>query len=194
MDNVTYRILNNDKRYHHINKIQNYIINTSYEQNWHCEINTQNSSTSEIILEKDFERGRVSFRITTMLIGDKIIIGFDKTSFDAHGIKIFLIAFLEKMDKNLYKKVEKSKIKDNSKNSVDYILNDIFKNFHRSAQQLLKRHDNRETLRISNEYDVQDYLHSLLLLFFDDVKDEDPLPKKVGASSRGDFFLPLYHQ
>lgn len=190
MENITYDIIKNDKRYHHIIKIQNCIIDTSEMQNWYYQINTQNSTTSEVILEKDFERERVSFRITTMLINNQIIIGIDKTSFHAYGIKNFLIAFLDKIDKTLYKRIYKENKKEILENDIHNLLNQIFENFHRSVQQLLKRHDNRETLRITDEYDVQDYLHSLLLLFFDDVRDEDPLPKKAGASSRGDFFLP----
>lgn len=45
--------------------------------------------------------------------------------------------------------------------------------------------ENRETLKIEDEYDVQDLLHALLLLYFDDVRAED----YAGKSSRMDFLL-----
>ncbi len=47
------------------------------------------------------------------------------------------------------------------------------------------RYENRETLKIEDEYDVQDLLHALLLLYFDDVRAED----YAGKSSRMDFLL-----
>lgn len=185
-----YEVLTNDKRYHHIGKIKNYILNTCETLNWYCIINTENSAAIEMILDKDFESERVTFRITATLINNQIIISADKTSFHNYGMANFLIVFLEKIDKTLYKRISKKAKTEIVENDADRILNDIFTNFHRSAQQLLKRHNARDTLIIYDEYDVQDYLHSLLLLFFDDVRDEDPLPKKAGASSRGDFFLP----
>ena len=45
--------------------------------------------------------------------------------------------------------------------------------------------ENRETLKIEDEYDVQDLLHALLLLYFDGVRAED----YAGKSSRMDFLL-----
>ena len=61
--------------------------------------------------------------------------------------------------------------------------------FHDVARQLRKRHDNRATLDVNDEYDVQDLLHALLLLHFQDVRAEDPTPTHAGASSRIDFVL-----
>lgn len=185
-----YEILTDDKRYYHMGKIQKYILDTCETQNWYYKINTQNSTTTEVIIDKDFERDTVTFRIIATLINNEIIISIEQTSFHNYGIANFLIVFLEKIDKTLYKRIDKKAEQEIVQNNSDILLNHIFSNFHRSAQQLLKRHNGRDTLIITDEYDVQDYLHSLLLLFFDDVRDEDPLPKKAGASSRGDFFLP----
>ncbi len=49
--------------------------------------------------------------------------------------------------------------------------------------------ENRETLKIEDEYDVQDLLHALLLLYFDDVRTEEWTPSYAGKSSRMDFLL-----
>jgi hypothetical protein len=46
--------------------------------------------------------------------------------------------------------------------------------FHQVAQQLRKRHGYRDSLRISDEYDVQDLLHALLRIEFDDIRPEPP--------------------
>jgi hypothetical protein len=65
----------------------------------------------------------------------------------------------------------------------------ICRRFNRVAQQLRSRHDNRSTLTIKDEYDVQDLLHSMLCLFFDDVREEVWTPNYAGSSSRTDFVL-----
>ena len=51
------------------------------------------------------------------------------------------------------------------------------------------RYENRETLKIEDEYDVQDLLHALLLLYFDDVRAEEWTPSYAGKSARMDFLL-----
>lgn len=73
--------------------------------------------------------------------------------------------------------------------STDTVLNQIFTNFHRVTRQLRQRHDNQATLDVQNEYDVQDLLHSLLCLYFDDIRPEEWCPSYGGAASRTDFLL-----
>jgi REase_DpnII-MboI len=57
------------------------------------------------------------------------------------------------------------------------------------ATTLTQRHDARETIRITDEYDVQDLLGALLKLHFDDVRPEEWTPSYAGNSSRIDFLL-----
>lgn len=61
--------------------------------------------------------------------------------------------------------------------------------FHAVAKQLTVRHASRSTLIVSDEYDVQDLLHSLLRLHFDDIRPEEWTPSYAGSSSRMDFLL-----
>ena len=68
-------------------------------------------------------------------------------------------------------------------------LKNLFAKFHRIAQTLRNRHDNRPTLIIKDEYDVQDLLRALLKEHFDDVRDEDYVPSCAGSNSRVDFVL-----
>ena len=70
-----------------------------------------------------------------------------------------------------------------------HVIKQICTRFHLVARQLRKRHDDRSTLDISDEYDVQDLLHSLLCLFFDDIRSEEGTPSYAGQSSRMDFLL-----
>jgi hypothetical protein len=69
------------------------------------------------------------------------------------------------------------------------VLDKLANRFHAVAQQLRARHAGRETLRINDEYDVQDLLHALLRLEFDDVRPEEYTPSYAGVSSRMDFLL-----
>lgn len=66
----------------------------------------------------------------------------------------------------------------------------LCRNFGRVARQLTRRHSNRSTLEITDEYDVQDLLHALLLTLFDDVRDETWQPHYLGRSTRVDLRLP----
>lgn len=74
---------------------------------------------------------------------------------------------------------------------IDYdsIITQIFNRFNISANQLKRRHGNRETIKISDEYDVQDLLHALLKLHFTDVRAEEYVPTYAGGASRIDFLL-----
>ena len=69
------------------------------------------------------------------------------------------------------------------------VLERIFSKFHAIAKQLRHRHANRETLDITDEYDVQDLLHGLLIVFSDDIRAEEVTPNYAGKSARIDFLL-----
>lgn len=73
--------------------------------------------------------------------------------------------------------------------SPDSVISNIVNNFHSVVKQLRFRHDNRATLDVSDEYDVQDLLHALLYINFDDIRDEEWTPSYAGKSSRQDFLL-----
>jgi hypothetical protein len=61
--------------------------------------------------------------------------------------------------------------------------------FHSIARQLRHRHDNRPTLDVADEYDVQDLLHALLRQQFKDIRAEEWTPSYAGMSARMDFLL-----
>lgn len=68
-------------------------------------------------------------------------------------------------------------------------LERLFDRFHLVVRQLRSRHEDRETLSVSDEYDVQDLLHALLWIDFEDVRAEEHTPSYAGKSSRMDFLL-----
>jgi hypothetical protein len=59
------------------------------------------------------------------------------------------------------------------------------------ARQLRSRHGARPTLSVSDEYDVQDLLHALLWLHFEDIRPEEWTPSYAGKASRMDFLLKI---
>jgi REase_DpnII-MboI len=65
----------------------------------------------------------------------------------------------------------------------------ICDNFHKIVKQLKVRHSQRATLEINDEYDVQDLLHSLLRLYFTDIRSEEYTPSYASKCSRADFLL-----
>ena len=69
------------------------------------------------------------------------------------------------------------------------VISQLCNRFHQIARQLLRRHDGRGTLVINDEYDVQDLLSSLLLIHFDDIREEEWTPSSAGRSSRMDILL-----
>ena len=79
-----------------------------------------------------------------------------------------------------------SDIESNSKpiNKVELICN----RFHEVYRQIQRRYNNRPAL-INDEYDVQDLFHSLLKLYFDDIRPEESNPSNSGSNSRSDFLL-----
>lgn len=74
---------------------------------------------------------------------------------------------------------------------TDYfkLVEKICSRFHLVAKQMRTRHSNRETLIVNDEYDTQDLLHSLLHLYFDDIRPEEWSPSYAGSCSRVDFLL-----
>jgi len=65
----------------------------------------------------------------------------------------------------------------------------ILEKFHAIQRQLRSRHDNRPTLEIADEYDVQNLLHALMRLVTDDIRTEEWTPSYAGCCSRMDFLL-----
>lgn len=69
------------------------------------------------------------------------------------------------------------------------IVEKLCTHFHLVVNRLKTRYDNRPALTINDEYDIQDVLHALLKLFFEDIRAEEYTPSYAGASARIDFLL-----
>lgn len=88
------------------------------------------------------------------------------------------------------KKNELAAQADGSKN-IDHfkLVEQICTRFHLIAKQLRTRYNKQDSLIVEDEYDTQDLLHSLLHLYFDDIRPEEWTPSYAGGCSRVDFLL-----
>lgn len=115
-------------------------------------------------------------------------------------------AFVEALERDLKTTIEDLKMlleEEKEENSYDNKINqsiesttdniqliiNIFKRFHIVCKQLRERYDSRETIDVCDEYDVQDLIHSLLCIYFDDIRAEEWTPSYAGSCSRQDFLL-----
>jgi DpnII restriction endonuclease len=75
--------------------------------------------------------------------------------------------------------------------SIDMIslIEQVCTRFHIVARQLRSRYKDRPTLEVEDEYDVQNLLHTLLAIHFDDIRHEEWAPSYAGGASRMDFLL-----
>ncbi|MBI5417275.1 hypothetical protein HZA55_04935 [Candidatus Poribacteria bacterium] len=65
----------------------------------------------------------------------------------------------------------------------------ICSRFHLVVKQLMSYHSDKNSIIINDEYDTQNLLHSLLHIYFDDIRREEYTPSYVGGSARVDFLL-----
>lgn len=114
----------------------------------------------------------------------KLFVERRQSDYDDAGICVQILANIkEYVVKDFISITQKDKI------DADNILVTVFSKFHKVARQLRCRHNGRETLSIEDEYDVQDLLHALLQLYFDDIRAEEWTPSYAGKSARVDFLL-----
>ncbi|MEK7724547.1 MAG: hypothetical protein AAB336_09385 [Acidobacteriota bacterium] len=99
-----------------------------------------------------------------------------------------LIEEVERM-KGYIETYENSNLEVSAKKDYIYSLRLLSQRFNRIVRQLRVRYNNRETLKITDEYDVQDLYHTLLHLYFDDIRKEEWTPSYAGKSARVDFLL-----
>ncbi|GLR97208.1 hypothetical protein GCM10007858_48480 [Bradyrhizobium liaoningense] len=66
----------------------------------------------------------------------------------------------------------------------------VAERLHAVIRQLRERREERPTLEVEDEYDVQDLFHALLIIYFDDIRKEEWSPSYAGGASRMDFLLP----
>jgi len=73
---------------------------------------------------------------------------------------------------------------------AEELIRDILNNFSNAVQKIIKeRRKDHLCFEIKDEYDVQDILYVILKSVFSNLKEEDPIPKVGGKSSKIDLIL-----
>ena len=85
---------------------------------------------------------------------------------------------------------EAKRLKEEAEKPIE-VLQRVFSKFHPIVRKLRQRYNGGDTLDVSNEYDVQDLLAALLVLYFDDIRPEEWTPSYAGKSARMDFLLKV---
>lgn len=111
-----------------------------------------------------------------------------RTSLYDYGIEDLYLAIMAELGNLSWLESPKDKKKPEPQIPLNCVKN-ICSKFHLVARQLRNRYNDRETLGVEDEYDVQDLLHALLTLHFDDIRPEEWTPSYAGSSSRMDFLL-----
>ncbi len=90
-----------------------------------------------------------------------------------------------------YESPPKPKDTEDSSHKFDVIskIRNTCDKFHRVVKQLRSRWSQRKTLDVNDEYDVQDLLHALFQLDFEDIRAEEWVPSNAAKSTRVDFLL-----
>jgi hypothetical protein len=100
-----------------------------------------------------------------------------------YDLDIHSLLLLEDFEKLLLE------VKFISKNSEE-ILRDVFYNFPNAVQKIINnRRKGHPEFLIKDEYDVQDILYVIVKSFFPNMRDEDPIPKVGGKSTKIDLIL-----
>ena len=86
------------------------------------------------------------------------------------------------------RRTEAKRLKEEAEKPIE-ALQRIFYKFDSIARKLRNRYNGRETLDVSDEYDVQDLLSALFVMYFDDIRPEESTPSFAGKSDRMDFLL-----
>ena len=121
---------------------------------------------------KDFIEAQKGYCATNHKILTKQL----KPAFDA--AKADLVYALPQNSSPVHKETDK----------LQLIIN-VLERFPAFCRQLKQRYNDRETIEVNDEYDVQDLVYALLTLHFDDVRPEEASPSCAGSSSRQDFLL-----
>jgi hypothetical protein len=117
----------------------------------------------------------------------KISISVQHTSFYNWGLPELYAAIGNELDKISW--IEKKKEQATKPTTASELIERVVRRFHRIARQLKHRHNDRTSINVSDEYDVQDILHAVLRGLFDDVRPEEYTPSYAGGSARMDFLL-----
>jgi len=156
--------------------------------NAHLEAEDKNYQVGTIHISKSFDIEGVSGVIEFVLVAGQLKYSIQKTSFHDYGIDALWTAISTKLDIDGWTKTKDKKELKVIAEPLEILLT-IIRNFDKVVRQIKRRYNNRTTIEVKDEYDIQDLLHAILKAFFGDVRPEEYTPSYAGGSSRVDFLL-----
>jgi hypothetical protein len=179
-----------------LNEVLDSLTQTCQSKGWSWEIESIDEKEyrhASFIVTRSVRNGITNDQITGLCevsVNDGAKVSLQKTSFYGYGITQLHDAMMADLGRLswLIPPTKKSALVQNEP-SASTLLVAILRRFHQIARQLRRRYDDRSTLIITDEYDVQDLLHAMLRGLFDDVRPEESTPSYAGGSARMDFLL-----
>lgn len=159
-------------------------------KSYNSNIDEENWKYATVSVERYVSSGYSGDRITGIFeitIENGVQISRNGTSFNKYGLVELHDAIISDLGKLPW--LESPKKKKDTPEAAIISLEKLIKRFHIVARILKNRYNDRETIIIDDEYDVQDLLHGLLRVVFDDVRPEEYTPTYAGSASRIDFLL-----
>jgi len=174
-----------------LNAVIGEIMSTCEAKGWSCEVDSideKKGKYASVRVERWLSGAGTVTGLFDITVNGGVKVMINRTSFHSHGLSDLHDSIMDDLSELPW--LEKKK-KENGKSHSNAFeqLERLLKRFHIVAKQLKHRHDDRETLIIEDEYDVQDFVHSLLRINFEDVRPEEYTPSYAGSSSKLDFLL-----
>ena len=184
----------NGRKSSQLSEVINVILCVCEAKGWHVYVQSCDRSDwqyATISVRRTVQKEHSDETITGVLdvsVHNGVRVSPSKTSFYGYGLDDLHCSVMTELGKLPWlKNPDEKKIRPQT-TSLGQLTNVLLK-FRIVATQLSRRHEDRDTLIINDEYDTQDLLHALLKSIFSDVRREDPSPTRAGASSRPDFLL-----
>lgn len=178
------------------NEVLDLVVRVANGKGWNTSIQNKDTKTfkyANVHVSKFFPQNYSGETVTGNIDidvdpGKSVKLQFDKTSFYGYGLDSLASALKEEIKELPWLKA-KPKESANKETTTYEIIEQILNKLDRSVRQLKRRHDQRSTIEVKDEYDIQDVLHAILKCYFDDVRPEEYCPSYAGSSSRLDFLL-----
>lgn len=111
---------------------------------------------------------------------------------DGNVVLAYLASLAMDIEEGSYESPEIAEVaEENNSESIDSLktIVNLCNRFHKVVKQHRHRREDRPTLDVNDEYDVQDLLHSLLQINFEDIRAEEWVPSNGAMCTRVDFLL-----
>lgn len=177
-----------------LNEVLDVIHSTCSSKGWYSytsNLDRNNWRYATISVEKSVRSGYTTEAITgtfDIAVDKGVKVSMNKTSFHVYGLQDLHDSIIAELGQLPWLESSEKKKQYPSENAI-LSLERVLKRFHVVTRILKNRHNDRKTIVIEDEYDVQDLLHALLRTVFDDVRPEECTPSYAGSTSRIDFLL-----